>query len=131
MKKEEPLIEFNHKGDFSKTTRFMLKVKQVSFKDVLNKYGAIGVTALAAATPKDTGATANSWKYTIKEGGGQSRIIWTNSNVVDGAVIAVLLQYGHGTKNGGYVQGQDYINPAIKPIFDNIASDAWKEVTSG
>lgn len=98
--------------------------------NTLERFGAIGVNALAAATPTETGATASSWYYEIKRDGRSYSIIWGNSNVVDGRPIAVLLQYGHGTGTGGYVQGRDYINPALRPIFDQIANEAWRAVTS-
>jgi hypothetical protein len=98
--------------------------------DILAKYGDIGVAALQAATPVDSGVTAQSWYYEIKKERDTYSIIWGNSHVVDGAPIAVLLQVGHGTRNGGYVQGRDYINPAIRPIFDAMAAEAWKVVTS-
>lgn len=96
----------------------------------LEKYAREGVTALASATPVDSGETAASWDYEIQKGNGKVSIYWTNSNINDGVPIAVILQYGHGTNGGGYVQGRDYINPAIRPIFDKIAENAWKEVTS-
>jgi hypothetical protein len=94
----------------------------------LKKYGEDGVKALADATPKDSGKTAASWSYEVEKSKGSYTIAWTNSNINDGVPIAVILQYGHGTRNGGYVQGRDYINPAIRPIFDQIAEDAWREV---
>lgn len=97
---------------------------------MLQKYGREGVRALSSATPIDSGKTANSWDYEIKQYQGGARISWTNSNVVDGVPIAIILQYGHGTRNGGYVQGRDYINPAIQPIFDKLAKDVWEEVTT-
>ena len=96
----------------------------------LEKYAREGVTALASATPVDSGTTAASWGYEIQKRHGKVSIYWTNSNINNGVPIAVILQYGHGTNNGGYVQGRDYINPAIRPIFDKIADNAWKEVTS-
>lgn len=117
------------KGDFSKTDRFLKYAIKSEYTKILEKYGNDGVKALAQATPIDSGQTANSWNYTIKRYKGGASITWTNSNVVDGVPIAILLQYGHGTGNGGYVEGRDYINPALKPIFDKIANDAWKEVT--
>lgn len=95
----------------------------------LQRYGQMGVNALSSATPIDTGETAGSWAYQIQRGRGRTTIIWTNSNVNDGAQIAILLQYGHGTGTGGYVQGYDYINPAIRPIFDQIATNVWEKVT--
>ena len=107
----------------------MERAKEVVHLGNLDKYGREGVAALAAATPIDTGKTASSWVYEIVREAGSASIIFSNTNVVNGEKIAVLLQYGHGTRNGGYVVGRDYINPAIQPIFDKIAEDAWKEVT--
>lgn len=123
------MIGFKHTGDFSKTLKFLEAVRKNNYKSILDKYGRQGVTALASATPVDSGLTASSWYYEIVNTDGVHKIIWGNSNVVDGVPIAVLLQYGHGTRNGGYVQGYDYINPAIQPIFDKIADEAWREVT--
>lgn len=124
------MISFRQKGDFSKLTGFLEKAKEVVKIGDLNKYGQEGVAALASATPKDTGLTADSWYYEIVRSSGNVKIIWKNSNIQNGVPIAIILQYGHGTKNGGYVQGRDYINPAIKPVFDKIARESWKEVTS-
>lgn len=117
------------KGDFKKTFSFFEKAKEAVHLGVLDKYGREGVAALAAATPKDTGLTAASWTYEIVRNDGSASIIFSNTNVVDGVNVAIILQYGHGTKNGGYVRGRDYINPAIRPIFDKMAEEAWKEVT--
>lgn len=125
------MISFNHKGDLSITTKFLLNAKKRSPVEILRRYGQAGVTALAAATPVDSGKTAASWDYSISDDGNNYKITWTNSNVNNGSLIAILIQYGHGTRNGGYVQGTDYINPAIKPIFDNIAEAAWREVING
>lgn len=97
---------------------------------ILDRFGQEGVAALSSATPVDSSFTANSWDYEVVETGNSYSIIWTNSNVVNGVPVAILLQYGHGTGTGGYVQGRDYINPAIKPIFDKIAKEVWKVVTS-
>lgn len=124
------MISFRQKGDFSKLTSFLEKVKQIVRVSDLDKYGKEGVAALMSATPKDTGLTAKSWSYEIIRSSGNVKIVWNNSNIQNGVPIAVILQYGHGTKNGGYVQGRDYINPAIQPIFDKIANNAWKEVTN-
>lgn len=118
-----------YKGDFSLTTNWLKKRRRLNFLRHLNKYGEMGVRALSAATPVDTGKTASSWSYTIEHSSPESvKIVWTNSNVVDGNNIAVLIQYGHGTGTGGYVQGIDYINPAMKPVFEEIARAAWEEV---
>ena len=123
------MITFRHKGDFSKLTRFLQKAKHAVRLGDLDKYGREGVAALASATPTDSGVTAASWYYTIEKTGGTTRISFGNANVNDGVSIAIILQYGHGTGTGGWVQGRDYINPAIQPIFDRLASDAWREVT--
>lgn len=123
------MISFRHKGDFSKVTRYFERIKEAAHIGILDRYGREGVAALSSATPVDTGLTANSWYYTIERKNGSSSIIFHNSNVDSGVVIAVLLQYGHGTRTGGWVQGRDYINPAIQPIFDRIATEAWREVT--
>ena len=123
------MISFRQKGDFSKTMQFLGKVKKGITLADLDKYGREGVAALASATPVDTGETANSWYYEIVRGNGTVSINFNNSNVQNGVPIAVILQYGHGTGTGGWVEGRDYINPAIQPIFDKIAENAWREVT--
>ena len=123
-------ISFSSKGDFSKTIKFLNKVKNVKINDILSKYGKIGVTALSQATPKDSGVTSKSWNYKIEVKNNNASIVWYNTNVVKGVNIAVILQYGHGTRNGGWVEGIDYINPSMKPIFDKIADQVWKEVTN-
>ena len=123
------MITFRQKGDFSKLTRYLEKVKETVKLGDLDKYGREGVAALASATPVDTGLTANSWYYKIENQNGRVSISFLNSNVNKGVPIAIILQYGHGTRNGGWVQGRDYINPAIQRIFDKIVESAWKEVT--
>ena len=123
------MITFRHKGDFSKTTSFLERAKKAIRISDFDKYGRAGVAALESATPKDTGLTASSWYYEIVNKNGSVSITFNNSNIQNGVPIAVILQYGHGTRNGGWVQGRDYINPAIQPIFDAIANDAWREVT--
>ena len=123
------MISFKQKGDFSKLTSFLEKAKEAARIGDLDKYGREGVVALAAATPVDSGLTANSWYYEIEHKNGSATINFCNSNIQNGVPIAIILQYGHGTRNGGWVQGVDYINPAIQPIFDKIANSAWKEVT--
>ena len=123
------MISFRHKGDFSKLTGFLEKAKNVVHVGILDKYGKAGVAALASATPVESGLTANSWYYEIVNTKGSISINFHNSNIQNGVPIAVIIQYGHGTSNGGWVQGRDYINPAIQPIFDSIANDAWREVT--
>ena len=123
------MITIRQKGDFSKATIYLQKVKKAARVRVLDKYGQAGVAALASATPVDTGKTANSWSYEVVNKNGLATITFNNSNIQNGVPIAIILQYGHGTRNGGWVQGRDYINPAIQPIFDKIVDDAWKEVT--
>ena len=123
------MISFRQKGEFSKLSRYFERVKEAAKISVLDKYGQEGVAALASATPVDSGQTANSWYYEIKRQNGSVSIVFNNSHVNKGVPIAIILQYGHGTGTGGWVQGRDYINPAIRPIFDRIAEDAWKEVT--
>ena len=123
------MITFRQKGDFSKLTRYLEKVKSVVKLSDLDKYGKEGVAALASATPVDTGLTASSWSYEIKQKNGSISISFKNSNIQNGVPIAIILQYGHGTRNGGWVQGRDYINPAIEPVLDILADDAWREVT--
>lgn len=124
------MIKCKVKGDFKKTTRFLSKCQNIDFESLLIQYAEEGVNALKAATPVITGKTANSWAYEIVKQGKKVSINWTNSNINDGVPIAVILEYGHGTGWGGYVQGRHYISPAIQPIFDKIAENAWKEVTS-
>ena len=123
------MIKVRHKGDFVKTTRYLERAKKGVRITSLEKYGREGVAALASATPFDTGMTASSWYYEITRMQGVVKISFNNSNIQNGVPIAIILQYGHGTRNGGWVQGRDYINPAIQPIFDKITSDAWREVT--
>lgn len=123
------MIVLKSKGDFSKTTNFLKRITKLDYKSILSRYGKMGVDALAKATPVDTGLTASSWSYEIVEDDGGATIYWKNSNIVKGVPIAVILQYGHGTGTGGYVEGIDYINPALRSIFEGIADDAWKEVT--
>lgn len=124
------IISFRHKGDFSKLSQYLEKIKSAIRMDIFNKYGKMGVEALTSATPVDSGKTASSWYYKIKKGDGITVISFHNSNINKGIPIALLIQYGHGTRNGGYVQGRDYINPALRPIFDQLADFAWKEVTN-
>ena len=123
------MISFRHKGDFSKLTRFLERAKEVVHLGCLDKYGREGVAALASATPVDTGLTADSWYYKITNDGQSAKVTFCNSNIQNGVPIAIILQYGHGTRNGGWVQGRDYVNPAVQPIFDKLANEAWREVT--
>lgn len=124
------MISIKHKGHFNKTEKFFVTVKNDNYIKNLDRFGREGVDALSAATPKKTGKTAASWIYTITRENGNIVISWSNTNENNGVNIAVILQYGHGTGTGGFVQGRDYINPAMQPIFDRIAEEAWKEVTS-
>lgn len=123
------MISFRQEGDFSKLDRFLERSKGAAHLSILDKYGREGVAALASATPVDSGKTSDSWFYEISHGNGSAIISFSNSNFNGGVPIAIILQYGHGTGTGGWVEGRDYINPAIQPIFDKIANEAWKEVT--
>lgn len=122
------MIKFKQKGDFSKYMRFSERILNVVRMGSLDQWGRKGVQALRDATPVDSGLTASSWFYKIDHDPNRATISFHNSNVNDGVPIAIILQYGHGTGTGGWVQGRDYINPAIQPIFDQIAEDAWKEI---
>ena len=122
-------ITLTGKGDFSKTYSFLKRMKEQKFLSALEKYGEEGVKALRGATPRDTGLTAASWSYRIERGKDSATITWTNSNTNHGVPIVILIQYGHATGTGGYVQGRDFINPAMRPVFDKIAQEAWMEVT--
>ena len=124
------MIAIRQTGNFNKTEKFLKKMSKTDFLMHLDKYGREGVRALSSATPMDTGFTANSWDYEIHSTRDTVTIYWTNSNIQSGVPIAVILQYGHATGTGGYVRGIDYINPALKPVFEKIANEAWKEVTS-
>lgn len=123
------MISIKQRGDFKKTEKFLKKSLGRDYKAVLEKYAKQGVEALSANTPIESGLTAVSWSYEIIQNGGTISIVWNNSNINKGVNIALILQYGHGTRNGGYVDGIDYINPSLKPIFDKMADAAWKEVT--
>lgn len=124
------MIRFRQKGDFSKTTNYFERLKGILHTSRLDKYGQRGVDALSSATPVDSGLTASSWYYTVERQNGRATINFSNSNFNEGVPIAIILQLGHGTGTGGWVEGRDYINPAIQPVFDTIVNDAWKEVTS-
>lgn len=124
------MITFRQKGDFSKLTRYLERVKEAARIGCLDKYGRAGVAALSSATPVETGVTASSWYYEISHTNGSATISFYNSHVNKGVPIAIILQYGHGTGTGGWVQGRDYINPAIQPVFDEITEEAWREVTN-
>ena len=123
------MITFRHKGDFSKTAKFLERAKHAVRLSDLDRFGREGVAALASATPVDSGLTARSWYYEIVYTKSGAKITFNNSNIQNGVPIAIILQYGHGTGTGGWVEGRDYINPAIQPVFDRIADDAWREVT--
>ena len=123
------MIKFTEKGDFSKTERYLHRLKTLELDAILNKYGTLGVNILSNATPTDSGETSQSWYYTIQNRPGYYSIRWHNRHENDGVPIAVILQYGHGTGTGGYVQGRDYINPAVRPLFEEMLDLAWKEVT--
>lgn len=122
------MISFRHKGDFSKLSLFLEKSKNAVRLGDLDRFGQEGVAALASATPIDSGLTATSWYYKIERTKNSITINFCNSNIQNGVPIAIIIQHGHGTRNGGWVQGRDYINPAIQPVFDKIANDAWREV---
>lgn len=123
------MVTFRHRGDFKNAEKLMRGYDKTRLLGILNGYGAQGVRALASATPVDSNVTANSWSYRTSVSGSSFFIIWENSSVTSsGTPIVILLQYGHGTRNGGYVQGRDFINPAIRPIMDQIADAVWREV---
>ena len=117
------------RGSFAMTQAFLKKLEERRYLRVLSRYGEVGVQALAEATPKDSGVTASSWSYEVKMKDGNPGIFWSNGNVNNGVNIAIILQYGHGTGTGGWVEGVDYINPALRPIFDKLIDDVWREVT--
>jgi len=122
-------VRFKHKGGFKNTERFLDNAKDFNISKLLDRYGQLGVAALASATPDRSGITADSWGYEIHESSRGVRIVWTNDNINQGVKIAILIQYGHATGTGGIVQGRDYINPALAPVFDQLAYEAWLEVT--
>ena len=123
------MIRIRNKGDWSITYKQLRRLQNNNYRDILESYGQKGVAALASATPKETGKTANSWRYEIELNSNRSIIHYVNDNINEGVNIALILQYGHGTGTGSYVAGRDYINPAIQPIFDTMADNVWKEVT--
>ena len=122
------IVSFKHKGDFNNTERFLKGAARANLTSALKAYGSEGVRALSAATPIDSGETAGAWNYEIRVNRASVCISWTNSNINNGIPIAILIQYGHATGTGGYVEGRDFINPAIQPVFDRIADSIWKEV---
>jgi len=121
------MISISSKGSFKKTEGFLRR--KVDVMSILNRYGQIGVDALSSATPIDTGATAHSWYYEIVQNRRGFSLVWHNSHMNGGTPVAILIQYGHATGTGGHVEGRDFINPAIRPVFDQIANDIWKEVS--
>lgn len=123
------MISFTHKGSFKNTETFLSRLLKKDYMSILHNYGRKGVSLLANATPVSSGVTASSWDYNIKQTKSSIKITWTNSNKADGVPIVILLQYGHATKNGGFVNGNDFINPVMRPLFEKIANDVWKEVT--
>ena len=124
------MITLTSKGDFRRTEAFLKKMSRRDIFKVLGKYGQEGVAALSSATPVESGLAANSWSYEVENNRRSASISWLNHDIESGFPVAVMLQFGYGTGTGGYVQGRDYINPAIKPIFDKIAESVWREVTS-
>lgn len=125
------MIEIKSKGDFKKTQDYLNKMAKQEYTALLKHYGEVGVRALSSSTPKDSGITANSWYYDLEKRKGKYYLVWRNSNIKDNTSIAILLQYGHSTGTGGWVEGRDYINPAIAPIFDQISSEIWRTATNG
>lgn len=123
------MIRFVQKGDFSNLERFLNRVLRKDYLNVLEQYGQLGVRMLQDSTPIDSGKTRDSWDYQIIGEKDQTSLVWTNSNINEGVPIAIILQYGHGTRNGGYVTGLDYINPAMRPVFKSLADQVWREVT--
>lgn len=121
-------IKFSHRGNFDRTEKFLKKSKNKDYRAIFEKYGNIGLERLRANTPKDSGVTAESWNYEISYRKGRINICWTNSHFNGGLPIVILIQYGHGTTGGTFVEGRDFINPAMKPVFDEIAENLWKEV---
>lgn len=123
------MITFRHRGNFKNAEKFLEKNSSINIDSILHRYGREGVDALAAATPVDTGETSKSWTYEVKKTRNGSSLTWSNTNAPGGVPVVILIQYGHATKGGTYVQGIDFINPVMKPIFDQIAKDIWKAVT--
>ena len=124
------MLSFEVVGDWSKTTDFLRSAKELEIWQILERYGKEGVSMLSQNTPVDTGTTADSWDYEIRQSKGRYTIYWTNDNITDGVPVAILIQYGHATKNGGYVMGEDFINPAMVGIFRQFANEIWEEVSS-
>ena len=123
-------VYFTHKGNFNKVEKYFNKLLNREYLNIIDQYAQQGLAVLCSATPKDSGRTADCWSYEIRSEIGATSLVFTNSNENKGVNIAVILQYGHGTRNGGYVQGIDYINPALEPVLQQIADACFKEVTS-
>lgn len=124
------MIKISQHGSFKNTENFFKRSQKINIKNILEKYGKEGVSALTSATPLETGLTASSWDYEIHYKKGIYEIVWTNSNINDGIPIVILIQYGHSTKNGTFVKGKDFINPALKPVVNKLADEIWREVKS-
>lgn len=123
------MIKFRHKGDYKKLNNYLKRIQKASNATDLDRFGMMGVTALASMTPIETGLTASSWYYEIERSNGKTVLSFRNSNINDGVPIAIILQHGHGTGTGGWVEGIDYINPSLRPVFEQMANDIWQEVT--
>jgi hypothetical protein len=123
------LITITTTGSFKNTQDFLDHVGQLNIQSILASCGQMGVSALSAATPEETGRAAHSWSFEVSRSGGLYELAWTNSDIENGFPVVIMLQMGHGTGTGGYVQGRDFINPAIQPVFDKIANIVWKAVT--
>ncbi len=123
------MITFRQRGDFSRVTRYLVKIKDPALFSVLDRFGEMGVNALKASTPTESGETADAWSYRVEQDAKSIRLAFYNSNSNQGVPIAIILQYGHGTGTGGWVEGRDYINPALQPVFDALADQVWEEVT--
>jgi len=123
------MIKITQKGDFSKTERFFNRLLRKNYLNIIADYANRGIEALKQATPENTGKTADSWSYEIVKGKGKTTLYFTNSNIQNGCSVAILLIYGHGTRNGGYVEGNDFVTSALRPIFQELADKIWREVT--
>ena len=123
------MLKITQKGNFNNLSSFLIKCKNPIDENILRKYGLRGVKALTDATPRKTGLTAASWEYEVIKTNKRAELLFYNTNIQNGAKIAIILQYGHATKNGAWVEGKDYINPVIKPLFEEMADEVWKEVT--
>ena len=123
------IIKVKHKGNFKKTEGFFNRILKRDYMSVLHRYGQLGVEMLRNATPKESGITSDSWDYHVEEGPGQLSVVWTNNHENEGVNIAILIIYGHGLHNGGYVQGDDFVHPAMRPLLKTMADDVWREVT--